>query len=743
MSIIRDVNTEKPKHSTEVSRPSNIQLILNVGVKVVDKMLDWLMGPAQSADAIAQSFDEGASCLEEPPETPAHVFAVRAFKTALFGTPHPEQTVPRTKPKPAPDAGSRKGNRRVESSTTTVLNKQETPNVGGEPGKSVVESMLSPTKGILLTPGMGTSRRKNVSFVHSDMENDKDAVQEPVLEELPRQDDSPTRPSHRRDARPRPSSFTKTLIELSKLRSDEHLQSKTKTLESTDPSVLGTGGNHTDEAIQTDADHTIDLCQPRSRSGQHWKAEYEQYYRRSDREMKKLIKYGQNVKSYAVKKDSEASRLAEKLQKELVRMASMESKVSKLAARLNVAQAQDDKTDGDQARLISELAQQTALTVKYKQKVDQYRKAIQKQSKGDDADDTENESQTMPDADDNDSHREPQQEAPMDAQLESLQYTARSAEDRAAKLEAENAALKRSLARVKEEMMSYESRRQAREDRLKKREEKHQVAKETAENQLAQLRLEHQKPLAEKRCPESSAAQSKCSEQNPLVNKIEAVGWKKASTIADAPGSLARKENKGSSSSISPRKRRPQEPAIDVWTISSPRHGEGQDFSQSRESTELPPSSVKHDIHRALKDIDLNLITDQRAVNIPPPKSRPEKPTDAEGYIRKSSRPAAIPSTERPPTSPKMQKSHNESPPSTIHITSSPAKLHQPIIHPDPSSPFPSPTAGRSASLSSHPGGSRTGTMSSARTTSAMTAERAATAKARLARRSAEKRSVR
>ncbi len=74
----------------------------------------------------------------EQPDTPAPVFAVRALKTALFGTPAPKETRPW-------DSGKGRESQLVETASSDPKS----------PNKPV---------GILLTPGTGTSRRKRVSF---------------------------------------------------------------------------------------------------------------------------------------------------------------------------------------------------------------------------------------------------------------------------------------------------------------------------------------------------------------------------------------------------------------------------------------------------------------------------------------------------------------------------------------------------------------------------------------------------
>ncbi|KAL9100172.1 MAG: hypothetical protein Q9163_004422 [Psora crenata] len=679
--------------------------------------------------------DEGASLIEEPPDTPAHIFAVRAFKTAIFGTPHPSPYSPVRDPQPSSKTDNSEANVCVVKSTTKAPKRKKSPDGAAELTKTGVEPMPSPTKGILLTPGMGTSRRKNVSFMQCDTEKHADAVDLTLGEIPPGQDDSPTRKTHRRDMRPRPSIFTKTLIELSKQRSAEHMKTRSTTLESTIPLSLQPGEVRADEAIQTEPDYTIDLSQPRSRSGQHWKAEYEQYYRRSEHEMKNIIQYSQNVKSYAVKKDSEASRLAEKLQKAYARMESMESKVSKLASRLNIAQAQDTTSDGDQARLISELAQQTAMVIKYKQRVNHFRKAIQQQSAGAGPDEGGKENQITPDVDDDDFNDELKQ-GKLEAQLERLKQSAKIAEDRATKLDTENAALKRSLARVKQEMMSYESRRQAREKRLKIREEKHKVAKQKAEAQLAQLRTDHQKLLDERGSLEPSAVQSRRSEHNmkepPIMS--DALLQKHPLKSENAPSSPSQKANKMPLPPISLRERRHQKPAMDIWTLNGPRDGEEEVQWQATEPTELPPSSVKQDINRALKEIDFNLVTEASPTA---PKPALEKAKTAAPAPQDPPEKVNISPAEHISTSPGSQDPGIDHSPGNIssHGAKSQLSLSGPSLYFNPSDLTGSP----SISTLSRAGGSRTSSMGSRRTTSAMTAERAKAAKVRLTSRNAEK----
>src|SRR5688572_26253027 len=71
--------------------------------------------------------------VADQPDTPAPVFAARAFKSVLFGA----QGAPSNPKAPCP--------------STVALDVKDTP---------------SKPPGILLTPGTGTTRRKRVSFGH-------------------------------------------------------------------------------------------------------------------------------------------------------------------------------------------------------------------------------------------------------------------------------------------------------------------------------------------------------------------------------------------------------------------------------------------------------------------------------------------------------------------------------------------------------------------------------------------------
>ena len=680
----------------------------------------------------------------EPPETPAPLFIVRAFKTAIFGTPHPVQ-------REAKQAG--KASEEDKAGTQRLAS--EKPEDGKSIGKDVdtgieieraasikLDTLASPAKGILMTPGTTTTRRKTVSFLQlkdSDANKPKDNLfQDAELNMDPLLTPCKSAPEAQSRDQPRHSQLTKKLVELSKQKSEK----KGTSSEFDDQSPKSGGFMST--AIQTESNEstvevTMDLSKPRSRSGQHWKTEYEQYQRRSDREMKEIIKYGQQVKSYAAKKDAEAANLSEKLKKELAKVARMESRVSKLAAQLSAVQDQGPEGESEQARLVGELAQQTALAIRYKQKVDHYKTAISEQNAGETDDGDQDDSKAAAKGDAVGKRLLSQPEASdslamvseFQAQLEDLHRVSQAAEDRGRQLKAENRELKRCLARVKQEMMSYETRRQAREERLKRSEAKHKAAREESEKRLAQLTAEHQellrmtdrRPIAHE-TPQNHAAQLDGITPNSRESR------RMLKEGVDENASPAGPDVKNFKSSYSPRKSRSQKTAIDIWTSNSPPEMAG-DKTPAQEQPQLPPSSVKYDIYRTLKEIDQNLVPEKD------PKETPI-PTPIHPNTHHHPKPLA-PSQKSRTFSPLLPDKKLTTESSTIHLASSPAKL-QPAQSTDLAYSKPSmATMGRSASLlTGRAGSSRTGTMGSARG-SALPADRAAAAKARLAKRSTEK----
>ncbi|KAI8940910.1 hypothetical protein NX059_002168 [Plenodomus lindquistii] len=253
-------------------------------------MFSWITGP-RIANAIEDLQPENnyESTFLEQPETPAHQFAVKAFKHAIFGTPAPENANNGSKP------ADRK--KRLDAANAKAISmpapKESTPPV-------------SPSKqpgGILMTPGTTSKGRKTVSFGSQVMDNEgKNIVagKSGVPNDCPGKFPSPWTPGAQlkldssSDKRPR-NKLTDALLDARKT---------TQTTPGQKPRA------------RDDTDITIDMGAPRSESGKYWKEQYESYAERSEREMKKVVAKQQLAKKFAMKKDGEVTELATKLEQE-------------------------------------------------------------------------------------------------------------------------------------------------------------------------------------------------------------------------------------------------------------------------------------------------------------------------------------------------------------------------------------------------------------------------------------------
>ncbi|MCJ1402393.1 hypothetical protein MMC11_005613 [Xylographa trunciseda] len=456
------------------------------------------------ANLLTTVTDNNRTFAEEPPETPAPLFAVRALKSALFGTPvfkedeeDDELQLPIVK----------------NVSSTELINRPlsptRTPTIGNDTlvvQKPKLAVLLSPAKGILLTPGTAATRRKTVSFgALADFNKgltQSDSSQEGELANLISGNSSKSGRilpgDHRREA-----GLRRTLFDIQGKRSEFKLregglQAEDQTM--TDPKYkaddLGC------KTLTDNSDITVDLKHPLSRSGQHWKKEYQRDHEKSKKEMRKLIHYTQAAKSYAIKRDAEALSLSEKLQQALARSAEMETRVSYLASQLSHSTEQQSKNPSDQADLLNELAAQTANSLRYKQKAEKYRMAIQAQNmfaaggKEIVQSDKSNSASGTLQAFVPQAKREIDEVQPVsflegEVMLQ-LRNIAEMAEKKRAILMKENLALKNTLARVKQEMRAYETRHQARELRRKRKDEKAEAQRVALQGELARYKVMHQ-----------------------------------------------------------------------------------------------------------------------------------------------------------------------------------------------------------------------------------------------------------
>ncbi|KJZ71895.1 hypothetical protein HIM_08740 [Hirsutella minnesotensis 3608] len=275
-------------------------------------MLGWMLKRGEHA----QDAEDGDTTQLDQPDTPAPVFAARAFKSALFGTPAPSHGDGRKRGKKPAKRASKLG-----------------------------DGSGTPTKppGILLTPGTGTSRRKRVSF---DYETKSDASKAAAIDDKPctkRDAESVKIPQNSTNARP------------------------TKTSEALADDSEGEWEEEDDENDDhCTHDITIDLNEPHSQSGRYWKEEFQKYHQEAKAEMEKLLKYKQLAKSYARQKDAEAIQLAEKLRDEQQKVIDMEKKISENATQIVSKSRHSDKDSSD---LLAKLAKQTTLAAQYRHRV--------------------------------------------------------------------------------------------------------------------------------------------------------------------------------------------------------------------------------------------------------------------------------------------------------------------------------------------------------------------------------------
>lgn len=465
---------------------------------------------------------------------------------------------------------------------------------------------MSPGKGILLTPGTGAARRKNVSFgglafnekVGKEESHQADPKLLPIVDNPSIIEAVPQR---------RQTNLTKALYKarICTIKDDKSAEPKEPDEKETSvrPEVEPKAQDEDKEDIVADsADHTVDLNHPFSRSGQHWKAEYERYFKNSDREMKKIIKYGQSVKSFAAKKDSEASYLGEKLDQELSKVAEMEAKVSALAAQLAAARVQGSE-ESDQGKLVEELSKQTALAVRYQQKADKYRAALLKSNPVivgavdgiEPATPISSQNIILPEL------SGPTKGTSLQAELEKYREVARRAEEKASRLETENSMLTKALSKARTDAKGYEMSRLAMEESFKKKETGLTAAKEDYEARLKKITTEHEKALRKLRLLKDS--------KDAVMNLTLEIP--KDEMVVLENGALSPKpaiETETSQRSKSLHRSRTQQSHVDIWSLAG--HGDRLQDSPSRRKPAVTKMFDSQGLDLGiLKEIDRNVIT--------------------------------------------------------------------------------------------------------------------------------------
>lgn len=712
--------------------------------------------------------EDDQSYLDDPPETPAPLFAVRAFKSALFGTPHIDPEIRPTTPPPiAPDGKDGGKDRSAPVGPTNSTMGQKTDE--NDFAKPKLYSMVSPSKGILLTPGTGTSRRKNVSFVGLALNDKASAEDSRRIDSILGLDlKKPFTANSLPIDQHRPTNLTKALykakIGLSKEKIDQGTGDDASE-DSFSPFKPVDGfrvkADSQDEIADLSGDTTIDLNQPFSRSGKHWKAEYERYHKKSDREMKQIIKYGKSIKSFAVKKDSEASELGEKLHLELSKVAAMEAKVSRLVVQLASARVLGSK-DADQAKLVNDLAKQTALAVRYKQKADRYKPTLLKKTSTVAQAESGVETALVPSVKNlsvnlSQVSDKAQEMASLRSELERFRESAKLAEEKAKLLESENVTLRESMKKQKAEAASYETKRLAREEDLKKRAAIMTSAKEDYETRLYGITADHQKLLCKLHFQENSQGETR--------NQTKDLGDSAVASKTTVPKLVSHPSEPA-------HRIKPQQSHVDIWTLSVQGNGTNDISSLKKPAIDHVSEHMESNIFGALREIDQNLISERESGDLLPsfnraliprtpsklhkrhhksellPENAPKQGSITEVSSEKTPLPGLQPVKSSASKRMRERRSTISSPrPSLLNFASSPPQTVSDLYPRDPNPRLKSletslpktsstPVLPSSSALAA---ASRTSTLAGGRRQTTLPPERAAAAKARLKERGIEK----
>lgn len=420
--------------------------------------------------------------LTDAPETPAPVFAYRAFKNAVLGTPaeDKELTIPIKSLNTSYQRsdGLLKKLEKAKMEDKTAAQPQETLPPPREP-----THVPSPTKSILLTPGTVTARRKTVSFGEGVVDNERKRTtfetspkKNVLTGNISRQWPAPTSDPTKRNR----SKLTQEMFNIREGKStgndDLFNIAETKKPTAAEKPVETVADIPKHSLQQPEDDGTTNLNEPHSQSGKYWKSEYESYRAKSDREIKKLIEYRSLTKSFAKKKEDEVLRLTDRLKQEEGRVREMEQCLTKLAA--GVAEKISTGEPGNEA-MVKELSQQTMLTLKHKHKTASLRRALERNgilesdesSHEDDMEESAVAAKLRAVQGELDRANAQLRAQDQSNDLKKLQDLAEASERKATELDKENLSLKRELARVKQEISGYEDRRKAKEAKLKQRQE--------------------------------------------------------------------------------------------------------------------------------------------------------------------------------------------------------------------------------------------------------------------------------
>ncbi|KAI0123043.1 spindle pole body formation-associated protein-domain-containing protein [Xylariales sp. AK1849] len=300
-------------------------------------MLGWALKKSIQGATGATDAPEGAEDTTqfEAPDTPAPVFAARAIRHAIFGTPAPPKEAPADPQRVQPDT-------KASDATSEELRSPSKPN------------------GILLTPGTATARRKRVSFDH-DVKAGTNGGPNSLAMETNNAGPRKRTPIQQKLEDSRTTKTKKAAFEV-----DPKVQARENASAKPGEPAEDASEEEWDEDI-CNQEVTVDLNEPHSKSGKYWKSEFNTYTEDARAEMEKLVKYKYLAKRYAEKKDAEALDLNQKLKEQQEKVVQMEKRITEMTAHMTDKRRRGPDTDT--AGLTKELAEKTALAIQYRGQV--------------------------------------------------------------------------------------------------------------------------------------------------------------------------------------------------------------------------------------------------------------------------------------------------------------------------------------------------------------------------------------
>ncbi|KAI9718987.1 MAG: hypothetical protein M1828_006363 [Chrysothrix sp. TS-e1954] len=269
------------------------------------------------------------------PDTPAPIFAVRAFKQAIFGTPAPKVRPPR-KPISATDISSpsKRPPGILLTPGTGGNNRRKTVSFGG-PGDAARQLQKGPGAFPSLWEEKDAAKdadKKRASKLNQDLQNKQDLSL--AESELQPAIAAATRSSPRMPKRKSDPSRNADITASTKEGSTQNNKPKTST--------------HDMDSVSNDAeDATVTLTSPHSRSGRFWKSEYDNYARKSSLELRKFIKKEQVAKKWAKERDSAALKMEEELRHEQKKVARLEREVEEYNKNLKAFDEKRENSEKD------------------------------------------------------------------------------------------------------------------------------------------------------------------------------------------------------------------------------------------------------------------------------------------------------------------------------------------------------------------------------------------------------------